>query len=385
MVDLFSFITGLLIGLISGLLPGLHSNTVIAVLSSLGLDERAVAVMIIALYPAHLITSFIPSIFFGVPEQSTVVAVLPGQRMVREGKGLEALKTVLLSCLIAALFSAALFYLSLEFFPLAYAAIKDYMEYILLAISLVMLAKSKNPHLALVIFLVSGLLGYYSLNIDMYDPFLPLFSGMFAMAAILNYRKASVPKQKDKPIEFDFVKFAILGVLLGMVADLVPGIGSPSQVATFATLIMPLNTLGYLSAISSISVSEAIFSLSTEAAIDKSRMGATEWLSKFINIEENLMFLLVIFLISIAISVFIVYILRRHIAKLASLDFSRMNLILAIYLVAITLVLDGIWGIVVLSLASGLGWVTLKLDVERTNLMGAIIVPTLLLLFRIFI
>jgi TctA family transporter len=46
-------------------------------------------------------------------------------------------------------------------------------------------------------------------------------------------------------------------------------------------------------------------------------------------------------------------------------------------------VLDGFIGVVVFALASLLGYITIKLGVERTNLMGAVIIPTLLLLFGI--
>ncbi len=385
MSDVISFVAGLFFGLLSGLLPGLHSNTIISVLSSLGLDERALAVMIISLYPAHLVTSFIPSIFFGIPESSTVVAVLPGQRMVLRGEGIAALKTVLLSCIIAALFSTILFYLSLDIFPLVYDAIRAHMKYILLGVSLVLLARSRKPVLAAVVFALSGMLGHYSLNSGMYDPFLPLFSGMFAMAAILNYRKSSLPEQKDSKISFGFVRFTAIGVLLGMLADLIPGVGSPSQVATFASIFLPLNAVGYLATISSISVSQAIFSLSTAASIGKARVGATAWLSEFISIEENLLFLLSAFIISMGVAAFVIYALRSRIGRLASLDFSRMNIVLAAYLVSITFLLDGALGIAVFLVGSALGWVTIRIGVERINLMGAIIVPTLLLLFRIFL
>ena len=70
-----------------------------------------------------------------------------------------------------------------------------------------------------------------------------------------------------------------------------------------------------------------------------------------------------------------------RIARLAELDFSRINIVLAIYLVAITLTIDGLVGLAVLMIGSGLGWLTVRLGVERITLMGAIILPTMLLLF----
>ncbi len=381
MSEALFLLAGFALGIISGLLPGLHSNTIISVISTLGIDDRALSFIIISLFPAHLITSFIPSIFFGIPEAGTVVAVLPGQRMVLRGKGIAALKTVLLSCVFAALLSISFFYSSLDLFPIIYDAIRQHMRFILLAISAVLLARSRKPHLSFIVFASAGALGHMSLNSDMPDPFLPMFSGMFAMAAILNYSSREMPEQEDEEIGFGFIRFSFIGVVLGFLADLIPGVGSPSQVATFLSIFMPLNTPGYLASISSISVSQAVFSLATSASIDKSRVGATAWLSQFMDIEGNLLMLLASFTISLSATVLLLYALRMRIAKLASLDFSRMNVVLALYLVAITLAIDGTTGIGVLAAGSAIGWLTMRMGVERINLMGAIIVPTMLLLF----
>jgi TctA family transporter len=113
-------------------------------------------------------------------------------------------------------------------------------------------------------------------------------------------------------------------------------------------------------------------------------VGATAVLSKQIDISSNFLFLLLLFVLSMSIAILVVYSIRKQVAKLASLDFSKLNSILAIYLIAITWIIDGFLGVGILFVASGLGWLTLKMEVERTNLMGAIIVPTLLLLFGVF-
>jgi putative membrane protein len=356
----------------------------ISVLVSFGIDEQALAIMIIALYPANLIASCVPSIFFGVPDSNTVVAVLPGQRMVLEGKGLDALKVVLLSSIAAGILSIIFLYFSIDFFSFAYGAIRTHMKWILLGISILLLIRTKKPHFSAFIFLISGLLGKLAFNSELVDPFLPLFSGMFAIAAILNYKKSNVPEQKEQKVEMGFLWFVVIGCLLGMLADLIPGIGSPAQVATFATIFMSMNTMSYLATISAISVSQVIFSLTTTIAIDKSRIGAIVWLAEFIDIEKNLALLACLFVISLGLSVFFVYAIRKRIARIATMDFSKINLLLACYLVAITMIIDGVVGLEILALSSALGWLTIRLEVERTNLMGSIIIPTLLLLFRIF-
>ncbi|MFH1785007.1 MAG: tripartite tricarboxylate transporter permease [Candidatus Micrarchaeota archaeon] len=383
MGDIESFIIGLVFGFVTGFFPGLHPNMLISAMSNFGLDGRTLALIIISLYPANLISAFIPSIFFGIPDSRTIVAILPGQRMVVEGKGLTALKIVLFSSIVTAFLSISFLYLSMDFFVFTYGIIKQHMRWILLGISILLLLKTKKPHFSLFVFLLSGLLGRLSFESDMIDPFLPLFSGMFAMAAIVNYRKSKIPEQKEEEIKFDFLLFVFIGSLLGMLADLIPGVGSPAQVAVFATIFIPMNTLGYLATISSISVSQAIFALATSISIGKSRIGAVVWLAEAINIKENLVFLTCLFIISLSIAVFGIYLLRKYIAKLSSLDFSKVNIFLAAYLILITVAIDGTTGIMILILSTTLGWLTVKIGVERTNLMGSIILPTLFLLFRI--
>ncbi len=379
------FIGGIFLGLISGLVPGIHSNTVVAVLASLGLPPESLASAIIGLFPAHALAAFIPSIFFGIPESGTVISVLAGQRLVMQGKGIAALKAVLLSCAFAALLGVALFQPSLAFYSAAYGAIHDYIKWVLLAFTAVLVIRSKQPLVSALVLLLSGLLGQYALNSGIEDPFLPLFSGLFAMGAILTYTKGAVPAQKDEPVERGILKWSALGVALGMAAHLLPGVGSPSQIATLATLFLPLGTVAFLATISAIATGEGIFSLSTTAAIGKSRMGTVQVLSQYVDVGQSLVPLLVLALVSIAVAAAVIYALRNLIGKAANVDFSRANIILAAYLFLIVALIDGTWGMVIFILASAIGWLTIRLGAERTNMMGAVIVPTLLMLFGVFI
>lgn len=381
---LFLMLIGIAFGLFTGIVPGIHSNTLISVLQGFGIDESMLALLIISLYPAHLIASFIPAVFFGVPDESTVVSVLPGQRMVRQGKGISALNTVILSSLFAVLISTAVFLFALDFFPAAYSVIKPFMKYILGVLAFLLIIRTKKPLYSMMIFLLAGMLGYFSLNSGMEDPFLPLFTGMFAMGAILTYKKGKMPEQRDEKMDFSFIKYSFFGVVLGMLADLVPGVSSPSQVAALASIAIPFSTVAYLATISAIAVSEAMFSLATAATIEKSRIGATAVLSEIMDVGANLELLLPLFIISISATAGIVYFFRKRIAGLARIDFSAFNIILAAYLASLSLIIDGTTGIIVFILGSALGWLTIRMGVERTTLMAAVILPTLLLLFGIF-
>jgi len=102
---------GCLAGIITGLVPGVHVNTVayMVLASQAALIALAMAffgwasptssqliVIVCALVIGNVIThtflDFIPSVFLGAPEGETALSLLPGHRMMLEGRGFEAVK-----------------------------------------------------------------------------------------------------------------------------------------------------------------------------------------------------------------------------------------------------------------------------------------------------
>ena len=384
-MDFLAFFAGILVGFLGGLLPGLHSNTLVSVLSGLSIDPIFLSIMIVSLYPSHLIASYVPSIFFGIPDRSSATLIMPGQRLVLEGKGLLALKTALFSGSVAGIISLSFFYFSTTFFSEIYPAIKAFVAYFLVFFSIILLLRTKNPLLSMLFFLTSGILCKYSLDLSVTDPFLPLFCGMFSASSILTYEKGvDIPKQKEVEFDRTILPFVFLGAFAGLFSDLLPAIGSSSQIATFISIFIPLNGLEYLATTSALSISQFIFSLSSSAAINKSRIGATAVLSEISNINENFVLYLPLIALAIVVSSAFVYLIRNKIAKLAQTDFSLAGKILLLYLIFLIFVFDGFFGLLVLALSTILGILLIKCGVERINLMGSIIVPTILLLFRIF-
>jgi putative membrane protein len=383
-MSLAAIVIGLFLGILSGLVPGIHPNFVVSVVDKLGIDSDTLSLILVSMYSASLVFSFIPSIFFGIPED-TVVSALAGQRLALRGRGVAALQTMALSALAASLMASAIFFLSLDFYGGIYPMISRHVKYLLLASAVLLLIRSRNPKLAVAVFMAAGILGKVTLDSDLADPFLPLFSGMFAISSIMSSGSGTLPRQEEEPLWMDFPKFSALGVALGLVANLLPAIGSPAQIAAIASIFVPLESLQYLATISSISASQAIFSLSSAASIGKGRNGVTAWVAENITIQNNLGILVAGFLISMAASALIVYFCRKKIAEAAELDFSAIAKIIAAYIFAVTFIIDGFWGVAVLLAGSLLGLITIRLGAGRINLMGSIILPTLMLLFGIFI
>ncbi len=93
---------GIVVGIITGLAPGVHINLISVLLFSvspflLGYTSALhLAIFIVAVAVTHAFLDALPSIFLGAPEEATALAVLPGHRMLLEGKGYEAVFLIVL-------------------------------------------------------------------------------------------------------------------------------------------------------------------------------------------------------------------------------------------------------------------------------------------------
>lgn len=366
MLDL---IFGMVAGIICGLIPGLHSNMVAALVENNGY-------FIVAMFAAQLLFSFIPAIFFSVPDETTVLSVLPGQRMAARGEGLKALKIVASSALITLLISILSYRYVLSVYPIVFDTILPYIPYIILFVVIVLIAKSKNPIFYAILFLASGVLGRETLRLGLSDPFLPLFSSMFALPVLLFYKKGKVVEQKDEgPKIDDVVAPAFIGFLLGIFAVILPGVSSPTQVATFASIGM--SKYAYLAVLPSIAVSNGFYSFISMASVRKARAGAVVYASKSVDIAGNIDSVLLYFSISMAFASLVLYFGRKWVVKLARADLKPFAVALAVYLVAISVFIDGPAGMLVVAPGFALGMMANFTRTEKTSLMGAVIFPTL--------
>ena len=103
---------GVLLGTITGLIPGLHVNTIgfllLATTSSLAQPTVVIAAAILAAGITHTYLSIVPGLVLGVPEAATVVGALPGHRMVLQGAGPEAIRLSAIGSGVALLVAVAL-------------------------------------------------------------------------------------------------------------------------------------------------------------------------------------------------------------------------------------------------------------------------------------
>lgn len=120
-------LAGALLGILSGLAPGIHVNTFALLLvafyspiqdslswicGTFGVDvaliPMLVSAMIVSAAVVHSFVDFIPSVFLGAPDESQVLSVLPGHRLLLAGKGLDAVRCAAVGSLVGALIAVML-------------------------------------------------------------------------------------------------------------------------------------------------------------------------------------------------------------------------------------------------------------------------------------
>lgn len=105
-MELFVLIlAGCIAGVFTGLIPGIHMNTVSLSLVYVMADRSELIFFIIPMSVVHTFVDFIPSVFFGAPEAENFLSVLPGHKMLLEGKGITAIKITVFGGLIGGIFS----------------------------------------------------------------------------------------------------------------------------------------------------------------------------------------------------------------------------------------------------------------------------------------
>jgi len=395
---IIALIVGVIVGAITGLLPGIHINLVSAiVLSSLAslllfFSPISIAVFIVSLSVAHTFIDFIPSIFLGAPDESAL-SVLPGHKMLLEGKAYEAVFYTAVGCLISLPLLLILTPVFIILLPEIFFYLKFVMFFILLTVSIYMIATNTNKFPALIIFLLSGFLGISTLFINITQPLLPLLSGLFGASSLISSirKKEKLPEQslsKPKITKDDIKSTFFTSLISSPLCSFLPALGS-SQAAIIGTNLQSdekekqqQNNKRFLMLLGSVNLLVLSLSFTTLYVIEKSRTGSAvaiaEILAKF-NLSD-----LKIITAVILISSFIAFFLALSISKVFSKIISRINytwlsLIILTFLSLIILIFSGFIGFLLYLVSTLTGLCAIESETRRTNLMGCLMLPSILL------
>lgn len=396
---------GVLSGVICGLMPGLHVNNigllVFSVFWSLSLDPMCFAIFLISMATVQSFIDFIPATFLGLPDEETVVSLLPAHRLLVQGRGMEVIHVTGAASLLGVALAIMLLPLAIVLVPMAYGAIEGAILSILAGAVVFLIIREHSTQKRLwasFIFLSSGYLGHICLEIlplSSSDVLLAMFSGLFGLSALLIgllSKSARIPKQikcSQRPIR-TYIKGSAKGTLGGALVGVLPAI-SPSQLAImflgFGRIFKKGgecendDSLGFLSIISSLNTSDALFSIFCLYLIGNPRSGVSVLIQDlFGNIgADALIALCAVMFVSGVLAYFIHLRLGIIIAHRANyIDFRKFSLVGIILIVFMVWHICGPLGLGVGIAAASIGIIPQITGVSRTHCMGSLIVPAIL-------
>ncbi|MBS3155126.1 tripartite tricarboxylate transporter permease [Candidatus Woesearchaeota archaeon] len=349
-------------------------------------SATAVGVFIIAMSIVHTFTNAIPAIFLGAPEESTVLAVLPGHSLLLQGRGYEAVKLTLIGGLFGLMTVILLLPLLIIFIPLIYNFINDYIVFILIFISVYLIFRDKLKYWAFIIFTLAGILGIITLNLPMQNNLFPLLSGLFGTSGlILSIKdKVNIPKQEIKSDllpKKELTKSIGSGVIASILVGLLPGVGSGQAAIVASSFSKEWSKRSWLILVGSIDTITMFLSIVGYYTIRKARSGSIVALSKLM--ENFTINDLILFVGVSLVAAFIAIVITLVIAKYAAILMTKINYQLTcvsiiLLIVILSFVLTGFIGFLVLLVSTFVGLLPALKGVGRTHLMGCLILPVIL-------
>lgn len=436
---IFFCVVGVITGIATGLLPGLHVNNIALILLSLsgaiiglfsflfeyGISEQfillLICVYIISVSISHTFHDVIPSTFLGAPDADTALSVLPAHSLLIEGKGYEA---VALSAMGS---YGAIVFCFLLLFPIRfligepimfYETMREIMLFILIAISILMIGTEKGkindfckkgitPSVvgmlfATFVFFLSGFFGLIIFEILVDSPIglsspvlFPALAGLFGTPTLLTslMTKPTIPKQimeepiLDKKTKKSSIISIVTGSFGGVLVSIIPGITSATGTILAMNVRGESNKRQTIVTLSAVNTACAFFVVVVMFIILRSRSGATLAAMELIAVGEwttllmpaNLAYLLIALLLGGTLS----YFSTLKVGKLFASHFSKVPYALIIKLtislvVILVFLFTGIIGILILIVATFIGLLPVEWGVRRSHCMGILLLPIIL-------
>lgn len=399
---IIAIIIGIIAGTFTGLTPGIHINLIAIMILSFSefllriTSPISLVIFIVSMSITHTFVDFIPSIFLGAPDEDSILSILPGHKLLLEGRGYYAIVFTLYGSLSAILIILIFTPIYIYLLPFIYDKLQKIMLLILLAVcGLLIFSEKEKKLLTFFIFLMSGFLGIASLNLDIKEPLLPLLTGLFGASSIIISikQKTIIPEQKTSPIKNirlskkSFIKSLLASAISAPLTSFLPGLGA-SQAALIGKYFINIKDqrefLFLLGAINTI-----VMGLSFVAfySINKTRTGSAVAISQLIpDITISTLYIIILTIIisgiiAFALTIFISKEISKNIHKIPYNKLSKIILsvlILVIFIFSDPTIEGKLISFLVFLTSTSLGIFTISSSIKRMHLMGCLLVPTIL-------
>lgn len=394
-IMLFVFM-GICIGVFAGLCPGIHINTTIPLLLSFSVfieDPMCIAALIISVSVTEMFIDQVPAIFIGSPDADTALCVLPGHRLLFDGRGYEAIKLTVIGGLGALVVSLLFIAIAADWFSVLYEVTRPFIHFVIIGVVAFMILSEKVPkkigYAALVI-AVTGFLGILTLNssiVSQENVLFPVLTGLFGLSSmIISFSESSsIPEQGDDNglliSRKDMIKSVLLASFAGIMVGFLPAVGISEAAVMTQYLGGSSSSRGFLMTTSGINVANDAFSLVSLYLVGNPRSGASVAIQKVIGDPSAFQTLLLtgIILFASGIAALLTLFLGKKIPNMLSkLNYRMLNVAVIIFITSLIFIMTGFYGLLILFASTSVGLLCAFLEVRRSQCMGVLLIPTIL-------
>lgn len=393
LLELFLAITlGILFGTLTGLIPGIHINLIGALLISISVlliqftTPTILIIFIVSMAITHTFLDFIPSIFLGAPDEDTVLSILPGHELLKQGRGYEAVVLTTYGSLGAIFIILLISPIFIFFLPKFENTIRILIPYMLIASTIFLISKEREKIAAILVFFLSGFLGIAVFTSNISEPFLPLLSGLFGASALIISIKSKVKINKQiisRPNinKKDFFPPLIASMFTAPLTSFLPGLGS-GQAAVLGTSLIKSSKRNFLILLGATNTLVLGLSFIVLYSIGRKRTGmavAVETILREITLKDVTIILSVIVLVGIICFFHTLWLAKIVSKNLGKVNYSLLSMLILILLSIIVLTFSGFFGFFIYLISTSVGIYGISTGVRRINLMGALVLPVILI------
>jgi putative membrane protein len=383
---------GVVFGILSGLTPGIHINLITSLMLGwstyfLGFVEvRILGVFIVAMSIVHTFMNAIPAIYLGAPEgEENALSVLPGHRLLLQGKGYEALLLTVIGSFLALIVGILIAPGVIKILPWVYELLRDYIGYILIIVVVFLIFRDSKKYWAVFVFILAGVFGLGVLNLNLKNPLFPLLGSLFGIAGLLVSLKNKVEIPKQKITKTDISKREVAsalgaGSLVGSFATILPGLG-PAQAAIIGSQVVKLSDKGFLVLTGALDTLGMVMSFVALYSIQRARNGAVVAISRLMeNLElgDLILFFGVAFCVGIIAVWLSLFTAKRFSKLIPKINYQGLAIFIITFICGMSIWLSGFLGFYVLIIGSFLGMLPVLVGVGRNHLMGCLLLPVIL-------
>jgi putative membrane protein len=249
------------------------------------------------------------------------------------------------------------------------------------------LKERKSKIWALIIFILSGVLGIVTLNMNkLSSPLFPLLSGLFGISMLTTslLEKVNIPKQKIEKVKLDkkqLTRSLSSSLISGSLCSFLPGLG-PSQAAILGSqFTKKIDSEGFLILIGGLGTINMVLSILGLYIIDKARNGAIVAVSELIGeiTLNHLILFLGVALVAAGIATFLTINFTKIFATLISkINYKLLCICVIIFVTVLVAIISGPIGLLILFVSTALGIIPAELGIGRNHLMGCLLLPVIL-------